>query len=279
MSFDRYYRHDEINKYLDNLQENSLLNPIVTVKTVGKSYEGRDIKTITITNGDGKKKNSIFIDAGIHAREWIAPATALYLINQLVDPQSNYSKLLSEVDFVIMPVVNPDGYEYSHTTERMWRKTRSKNEVSCVGTDGNRNFDYHWGEVGASPSSCSDTFRGKTPFSEVETQILRDTVMSIKDSCKFYLTLHSYGNYMLYPWGWTSDLPETWKEIDGISRVGADAIKAATGTKYTVGSSTNVLYAASGGSDDYMFAAAKIPIAITVTCVDFVSFYQLILTF
>ena len=264
MTFDRYYQHDEINRYLENLQENSLKSPQVNVKTVGQSFEGRAIKTITITNGDGQKKNSIFIDAGIHAREWIAPATALYLIDQLVDPKSEYSKLLNDVDFVIMPVVNPDGYEYSHKQERLWRKTRSNSNVSCVGTDGNRNFDFHWGEVGASMNSCSETFRGKEAFSEIETQVLRDTVMGIKDNCKFYLTLHSYGNYLLYPWGWTSDLPETWKEIDEIAQIGAKAIASKTGTKYKIGSSTNVLYAAAGGSDDYMFAVPKIPISITM---------------
>jgi murein tripeptide amidase MpaA len=68
VTFDRYYQHDEINLYLDNLQKNSLENPQVRMKTVGKSYEGREIKTVTITNGDGRAKNSIFIDAGIHAR-------------------------------------------------------------------------------------------------------------------------------------------------------------------------------------------------------------------
>ena len=264
MTFERYYRHGEINEYLDNLQNNSLKKPEVKVKTVGKSFEGRDIKTITITNGDGRKKNSIFIDAGIHAREWIAPATALYLINQLVDPKSNYSMLLEELDFVIMPVVNPDGYEYSHTTERLWRKTRSRTSGKCDGTDGNRNFDFHWGEIGASPNSCSPIFQGDTAFSEPETRTLRDVVMEHKKKCKFYLSLHSYGNLMLYPWGWTSELPTTWKDLDDISRVGANAIKNATGTKYTVGSATNVLYAAAGGSDDYMFAVAKIPISITM---------------
>lgn len=264
MTFERYYRHGEINDYLDYLQNNSLQNPEVKVKTVGKSFEGREIKTITITNGDGQEKNSIFIDAGIHAREWIAPATALYLINQLVDPQSNYSKLLDQVDFVIMPVVNPDGYEYSHTTQRLWRKTRSKSSGSCLGTDGNRNFGFHWGKVGASANPCSDTFRGKKAFSEPETMTLRDAVLEHKKNCKFYLTLHTYGNFMLYPWGWTSKLPKSWKDLEEISRIGADAIEKATGTKYIVGSSTNVLYAAAGGSDDFMFGVAGIPISITM---------------
>lgn len=61
-----------------------------------------------------------------------------------------------------------------------------------------------------------------------------------------------------------SSLPDTWKDIDEVAQAGAAAIKAATGTRYTVGSSTNVLYAAAGGSDDYAFAKANIPISITM---------------
>lgn len=229
---------------------------------VGKSFEGRDIKTIAITNGDGRRKNSVFIDAGIHAREWIAPATALYLIKELTEGDAR--DILEEIDVVILPLVNVDGYEYTHSRERLWRKTRSKTTSNCYGVDGNRNFDFHWGEVGASPSSCSETYRGKDPFSELETQALRDAVEAIKDTCKFYLTLHSFGNYLLYPWGWTSDLPETWRDMDEISQIGAEAIRNATGTRYTIGSSTNVLYAAAGGSDDYMFGVFDIPISITM---------------
>jgi carboxypeptidase A2 len=109
ISFNRYYRHAEINKYLDSLAADYPSQ--VKVENVGKSYEGRDIKLVTITKGDGRKRNSIFIDAGIHAREWIAPATALYFVNQLTDSQSNFSSLLDQMDFVIQPVVNPDGNE------------------------------------------------------------------------------------------------------------------------------------------------------------------------
>lgn len=260
MSFDRYYKYEEINDYLDELQEKYSNN--VHVMSVGKSFEGRDIKTIAITNGDGREKNSVFIDAGIHAREWIAPATALYLIKELTEGDAK--GILEETDVVVLPLVNADGYEYTHSRERLWRKTRSKTTSNCYGVDGNRNFDFHWGEVGASPSSCSETYRGKDPFSELETQALRDAVEAIKDTCKFYLTLHSYGNYLLYPWGWTSDLPETWREMDEISQIGAEAIRNATGTRYTIGSSTNVLYAAAGGSDDYMFGVFDVPISITM---------------
>ncbi len=261
ISFDRYYSYEEINKYLDNLPK---FNKNIKVRSGGKSFEGRDIKHVIITNGDGRKKNSVLIDAGIHAREWIAPATALYLIDQLANPTSDLSKLLEKIDFVIHPLINPDGYEFSRLFFRLWRKTRSRNNFVCDGTDGNRNFDFHWGEVGSSENVCSDIYQGKTPFSEAETKVIRDTAKGIKDTCKFYLTLHSFGKYLLYPWGYTSELPDTWKEIHEIAEIGADAIRRKTGTNYTVGSSTNTLYAAAGGSDDYMFGVMKIPIAITM---------------
>ncbi|XP_068142451.1 carboxypeptidase B1 [Drosophila tropicalis] len=263
ISFTAFHRHAEINAYLDELAK--AYPSRVTVTTPGQSYENRDLKLITITNGDGKTgKNVIFLDAGIHAREWIAPAEALYVIYQLVENFAANSALLKDYDWVILPVVNPDGYEYTHTSTRMWRKTRKPVSSSCYGTDANRNFDYHWGEVGASSYSCADTFKGETAFSEPETQLVRDLLLGYKGRGKFYLTLHSYGNYLLYPYGWTSALPTTWRDIDAVAQAGADAIKSGTGTKYTVGSSTNVLYAAAGGSDDYAFAVAEFPISITM---------------
>lgn len=258
---ERFLRYDEILQFLDKIEAKSTESSVnVTVKTIGKSFEGREIKTVTISSGDGKAKNSIFIDAGIHAREWIAPATALYIIDQLAS--GNYS--LEDFDWVILPVVNPDGYEYTHQTDRLWRKTRSNTSGECIGVDGNRNFDFHWAEVGASGFSCSETYRGEKAFSESETAALRDAVMSVSDTCKLYLTLHSFGNYLLYPWGWTSDLPASWKELQEVGNSAAKAIKEAKGTRYTVGSSTNVLYAAAGGSDDYMFAKANIPFSYTM---------------
>ncbi|XP_073843658.1 carboxypeptidase B1 [Musca autumnalis] len=261
ISFASFQRFDAINAYLDELAK--AYPTRVTVKTLGKSYEKRDMKTITITNGDGKtNKKVILMDAGIHAREWIAPAGALYVIHQLVENYSENAHLLKDYDWVILPVVNPDGYEYTHTSSRMWRKTRQPASSTCVGTDANRNFDFHWGEVGASSLSCSDTFKGKTAFSEPETQLLRDLMLSLTGRAKFYLTLHSYGNYLLYPWGYTSALPDNVKDLDEVAQAGAAAIRSSTGTRYSVGSSTNVLYAAAGGSDDYALAKANIPIAI-----------------
>lgn len=260
----RYYRYKEISQYLNHLGKTQANR--VIVETVGKSFEGRDIKSVTILpKKNSTEKNTILIDAAIHAREWITSATALYGIQQLIDGTNHgkYENMLDHIKWVFIPLVNPDGYEYSHDKDRMWRKTRRK-VGTCVGVDGNRNYDFKWGATGASKNSCAQTFRGDEPFSEPETRAVRDVMDTVGDSCKMYLSLHSYGKYLLYPYGHTSKLPENWREQDDVARAGAEAIRQYSGTKYKIGSSRNVLYAASGLSQDYAYEIKKIPIAITM---------------
>lgn len=127
---------------------------------------------------------------------------ALYIISQLVENATAYEDVLSTLNWVIMPIVNPDGYVHTQTA-RMWRKTRKPSSNSCFGTDANRNFGFEWGGVGASKDPCSDTYRGEKAFSEYEAEAIRDVLKHFQKQAKFYLTLHSYGNYLLYPWGYT----------------------------------------------------------------------------
>ncbi|XP_058054279.1 carboxypeptidase B1-like [Anopheles bellator] len=264
----KYLRHKEMNDYLVSFAKQHPGR--VTVSEIGKSFESRSIKAITIRSPSDKSRHRnasqpvVFLDAGIHAREWVAPATAMYIVHELVENAAQHKDLLEGLTWTIVPLVNPDGYEYSHERERLWRKTRRPSGPRCFGIDGNRNFDFHWSEIGSSDSPCSDTFHGEHSFSEPETQAIRDELLQLKGSCKFYLSLHTYGEYLLYPWGWTSDLPQGWEEIEEVAQAGAKAIADATGTHYRVGSSTNVLYAAAGGSDDYAFAVADVPISITM---------------
>ncbi|EDV40702.1 uncharacterized protein Dana_GF10642 [Drosophila ananassae] len=259
LSNERYYSHEEIINYIDDLAQRYPKR--VYVKTVGWSYEKRVLKTITITNGDGKfGKKLIFMDGGFHAREWISPAAVLYVIDQLVENFQENAYLLEDYDWVILPLVNADGYEHTQTgtLARMWRKTRQPYNYlgqTCYGADPNRNFDFHWNEEGASSNPCSDTYAGPNAFSEPEAVVVRDLMHSLSDRGIMYLTIHSYGNYLLYPWGWTSDLPDNWQDLDAVASTGAEAIKNATGTVYTYGSSTNVLYIAAGASDDYGYYA------------------------
>ncbi|XP_017100162.2 carboxypeptidase B1 [Drosophila bipectinata] len=259
LSTERYYSHEEIINYIDDLAQRYPKR--VYVKTVGWSYEKRVLKTITITNGGGKAgKKLIFMDGGFHAREWISPAAVLYVIDQLVENFQENAYLLEDYDWVILPLVNADGYEHTQTgtLARMWRKTRQPYKYlgqTCYGADPNRNFEFHWNEEGASSNPCSDTYAGPNAFSEPEAVVVRDLMHSLSDRGIMYLTIHSYGNYLLYPWGWTSDLPDNWEDLDAVASTGAEAIKNATGTVYTYGSSTNVLYIAAGASDDYGYYA------------------------
>jgi murein tripeptide amidase MpaA len=86
----------------------------------------------------------MFVDGGIHAREWAAHMSVIYLMYQLVERSSSNMQLLDNLDWVIIPIVNPDGYVYSHTTDRFWRKNRRPQNAQCVGVDPNRNFAYEW---------------------------------------------------------------------------------------------------------------------------------------
>lgn len=83
------------------------------------------------------------------AGEWVAVSTVLYLAQRLIseyDTDPVVTKLVDHYDWFLLPVANPDGYEFSHTNDRMWRKTRSATSSSwgCKGVDPNRNFDFHW---------------------------------------------------------------------------------------------------------------------------------------
>lgn len=264
---ERYYSHEEINAYLDDLA--ARFPTRVSLKVVGKSYEGRLLRTITITNGDGRLgKNVILMDGAFHAREWISPASVVYAIGELVENFAENAELLQDYDWVVLPVVNADGYEYSQlsSSTRLWRKTRQPVTVkgrTCYGTDPNRNFGFHWLGKGASSNHCSDTYAGPKAFSEPEAVVIRDLIHSYSNRGIMYLTIHSYGSYVLYPWGWTRDLPNTVDDLHEVGMAGADAIKAYGGSKYTVGSSTQLLGEAAGASDDYAFQAG-FPISFTM---------------
>ena len=104
---------------------------------------------------------------GQHAREWIAPAIATYVAQQLAEEKRWYLKMST---WFITPLVNADGYEYSIHTDRYWRKNRRvTSESNCVGVDINRNWGKEWGNEASKSDYCSEEYRGATSFSEKET--------------------------------------------------------------------------------------------------------------
>lgn len=120
----------------------------------------------------------------------------------------------------ILPVANPDGYEYTHTVDRLWRKNRGGvGKGRCAGVDLNRNFGYKWGGQGASRQPCSEIFAGTSAFSEPETMAQFKFMDQTAANFQGFLTFHSYGQYILYPWGYDRVVPPDYKDLD---RVGID---------------------------------------------------------
>merc|ERR1712156_615947 len=164
-----YHSHSDINDFIDGLGASN--SDWVATKSIGQTYEGRDMRVIEITKA-GPGKPIAWIEAGIHAREWIASAVATYMINELVNNYEENKDIVDNLNIHFLPMANPDGYEYSRSSDRYWRKNRAENHgSSCKGVDLNRNFGFHWGESGVSTSPCSDIYLGSAPFSEVETTI------------------------------------------------------------------------------------------------------------
>ena len=126
----------------------SFPSKVRSLKSIGKTIEGRDLYVMHLTDSANElgTKPLVWIMAGQHAREWIAPASTFVLIEKLLT--SPDKSILQNYEFAIMPLVNPDGYEYSRTVNRLWRKNRKVTGKNTNGVDLNRNWDHRWCEIG-----------------------------------------------------------------------------------------------------------------------------------
>jgi murein tripeptide amidase MpaA len=159
----------------------------------GKSYEGRNMTGIKLNIGGGRKK-AIIIEGMFHAREWISGATITWILNELLtSPNPEVQKIAESYEWHIFPVMNPDGYEYSWTTDRFQRKNRRVFDKSlnttCVGVDLNRNFDDHFEVVN---SHCEAVYGGPKPFSEPETFYFAKYLTNLKTKIFAYYSIHAF---------------------------------------------------------------------------------------
>ncbi|KZS08436.1 Carboxypeptidase B [Daphnia magna] len=247
MDWISYHRLDDIYGYLNYLA--ATYPNLVELINIGTSYENRSLYLVRISNATAPDSQpAVWIDGGFHAREWISPALATYIIKQIVEEPAN-AKLLNNIDWYIMPVANPDGYEYSHVRSRLWRKTRSlTTSARCLGVDPNRNFDFKWGGSGSSSNPCSQVFKGSKAFSEVETLAYSKFIISKSKQIKLYLTLHSYGQKLLIPWGYNREYPSNFADMLALGNCAASKFKI---FKYGVGNKVDLLYRAAGNSADW----------------------------
>jgi len=272
-SYDTYHRLNVIYEHLDSLAVTHSSNA-ETFDLPGETFEGRKIQAIRITTDviseSSKEKPLIWLDGGIHAREWVSPATIMYIIDSLLgeqekDKSTQMTALLDEFQFIIAPSINPDGYEYSHSTDRLWRKTRQPSGCKmnkynwfggcfytrCYGADPNRNWSADWGREGVSKDPCSQVYPGKKAFDQENTRIVSEFLSPHKDKLKLYVTYHSYSQLFLTPLGYTTAEPDNYQHHLKVGTAVVAAIAQRHGAKY-INQRSAALYPASGDSADWV---------------------------
>lgn len=245
--FDDYQPLSVLYPYLRQLA--SMFPDRTKLFTVGNSHEGRDIPAVQIGIHDeqstpGEPRQTILIIAGAHAREWISTSTAVYLLRSLLhnpDPVHGLvEKLLVHYDFVFVPVLNPDGYEYTWTTDRLWRKNRQDTSLPfCRGIDLDRSFPLGWDGDSQVENPCSESYAGEHALQATEAQRLaewaRNETQSGARAFSSFIDLHSYSQEILYPYSYTCDrLPHNLEDLEEIAIGLAKAFRLASGHFYSV---------------------------------------------
>ncbi len=253
-----YYTYQEALAELDSMRAKypqwiSIKAPISSELT----YQNRPIYFVRISDNPDIDENEpeMLYTALHHSREPMSLMQLIYymwyLLENTQNPEILY--LLQNTELYFIPIVNPDGYVYNQTTNPagggMWRKNRRPMMNNTYGVDLNRNYGYFWGydNVGSSPDSTKDTYRGPAPFSEPETRSIRD--FCIQHEFKITLNYHTYGNLLVYPWGY---LPQFNTPDSSIFINFAKYLTQYNGYLYGTGDET-VGYITNGDSDDWMY--------------------------
>jgi len=254
-----FYTYAELLADLDSM---TLLYPsLITSKApidTGLTWDGNPIYYLKISDNPAidEAEAETYYSAVHHAREPLSMQQLVYYMWYLLENYQTDSLVKFLVDnreMYFVPMVNPDGYLYNEFTDPqgggLWRKNRRDNLDGTFGVDLNRNYDMFWGidDVGSSPNGMSETYRGIAPFSEPETQMLSNFI----NSHQFVTAMdfHTYGNHILYPWGYMADLytPDSAVFV-------ALADNYTKYNDYTYGTCNQTLnYVANGGSTDWLY--------------------------
>jgi len=249
-----YHQYTDIVTWLQQLAS-KYSNLVTYTASIGKSVEGRDIPMLKITsqNNAGSKK-SIFFQGLQHAREWIAGAVMQYVADYLASnygSDSTVTSLLDQIEFTIIPVANPDGYDYSWNGDRLWRKNRSLVDGSAQGVDMNRNWPDHWNDGGSSTDPSDDTYMGSSAASEPEVQALMAAYQATPNiilGCDF----HSFSQLILRPYGWTTDNSPDDAAFTTLGQSIMTSMATVSSDQY-VNERIVDLYVASGGANDWWY--------------------------
>lgn len=260
--YEGYHNLDEMNAELDAVVKD---HPDIAAKSsIGKSFEGRDIPVLKISDNVGQDEDEpeVLFDCNQHAREHLTTEMCLHIANRLTDGYAGDQAIKDSVDnreVWIIPVVNPDGSSYDVESGQFqgWRKNRQD-----ASTDLNRNWGYKWGCCGGSDDDPNgETYRGPAAWSAPETAAMRDfidsRVVGGVQQIKAAIDFHTYSELVLWPFGHTSDdVTEgmTQEEYDRFARVGGEMAQT---NGYTPQQSSD-LYVTDGDSLDWMWGQHKI---------------------
>ncbi|MBC7554336.1 MAG: immune inhibitor A [Taibaiella sp.] len=259
-SYAGYFTYTELLTILDSMHTlyPGLISSKAAIDTF-HSIEGRPIYWVRVSDNptvDQPAKPQILYTALHHAREPGSISSTIYYLWYLLEHYAtdpHIKSIIDNTELYFVPCVNPDGYLYNIATNPggggLWRKNRRVNTGGTMGVDLNRNygFQFAFDNIGSSPMTSSDTYRGTAGFSEPETQAIK--WLSDQHRFKICLNYHTYGNDLIYPWGYIGSLltPDS-LQFQGI---GAYLTKY-TPYRYGTGDQT-VGYVTNGVSDDWMY--------------------------
>ena len=254
------YTLNELNNRFEELQ--GLYPNLISEKVIlGQSHEQRDIWAFKVSDNPNVNEDEpeVLYTGLTHAREPLGMMNLFYFVQKLVeqyeeDSESNY--LVNNRELWFIPVVNPDGYVFNESIAPngggMHRKNRYNTgcgDGNSRGVDLNRNYGFGWGSdnIGSSPDGCSDTYRGDSEFSEIETQIVRDFILN--NQFQNILHYHSYSNVYIHAYG-DGSIPNE-PDISTLNDIGNEMARY---NGYGVGTgSTLIGYTVNGDAVDWTY--------------------------
>jgi len=216
-TYSGYFTYQEMLDKLDSLASHypNIFSTKRVINDTINSIEGRPIYYVVISDyPDSIEANEpeMLFNAVHHAREPGSLSQLLFFMTYLCEnytTSNEIQNILNNTSLYFVPCINPDGYIYNQTTNPngggLWRKNRRNNGNGTFGVDLNRNYGKFWGfdDIGSVPQSSSDVYRGSAPFSEPETRAVR--YLCNTHNFKMAMNNHSYGNLLIYPWGYIPD--------------------------------------------------------------------------
>jgi hypothetical protein len=223
------------------------------------SREGRTITGLKISDNVGTEEAepTILFVSQHHAREVMTPEVIVDFADELTQQygiDEEVTRWVDENEIYLFPCHNPDGTDYVFNVNSNWRKNRRDNGDGSFGVDPNRNYPFQWnGCGGSSGTPSSNTYRGPSPGSEPITQGLIEITEDVRPAIS--LTYHTYGEYVLHPFGCDPALPDDpdRRAHRDIGSTLAMQVETDSGTGYyRMGTPPELLYGVDGDSDGWL---------------------------